>query len=347
MAGVLGAQAVLAGAGVALALAVTPFVPLLRANPHLVAAGLLFAVAQGTMPLWFFQGLERMRLAAGLEVFAKSAGLAAILIFVRRPQDAWMVVSFQAAVVGVSTIVGLTLAFRTFSFQLPRPELVKEALRQGRPMFVFRSAESLYGVGNAFLLGLFAAPVVVGYFATAEKISKAVFGLLNPVREAMYPRLSYLAASAEREAANLARAGIVFMTSAGALLTLGVAISAPWLVRIVAGDQFADAVPVLRVMAVFPVVLAITYSVGLQWLWPLGRDKTVNRIIIGGGILNLIVSVLLAPRYGAMGMAGSVLTAELFVCISLVWVVYRSTNLFEGVPVLGLSTAVEECKGVQ
>jgi PST family polysaccharide transporter len=124
MAGVLGAQAVLAGAGVALALAVTPFVPLLRANPHLVAAGLLFAVAQGTMPLWFFQGLERMRLAAGLEVFAKSAGLAAILIFVRRPQDAWMVVSFQAAVVGVSTIVGLTLAFRTFSFLLRRPELV-------------------------------------------------------------------------------------------------------------------------------------------------------------------------------------------------------------------------------
>jgi len=37
----------------------------------------------------------------------------------------------------------------------------------------------------AFILGLFAPAASVGYFAIAEKISKAAFGLLNPVREAL------------------------------------------------------------------------------------------------------------------------------------------------------------------
>jgi O-antigen/teichoic acid export membrane protein len=150
------------------------------------------------------------------------------------------------------------------------------------------------------------------------------------VRDALYPRLSYLAASAERQAAKLARLGIALMTAAGAVLSLLLAIAAPWVIRTLAGPGFAPAVPVLRVMAALPLVLSVTYSAGLQWLLPLGRDKDVNRIILCGGLLNLLAAFLLAPRFGALGMAASVLSAELFVAISMVLVVWRSTNLLHG-----------------
>jgi polysaccharide transporter, PST family len=330
MAGVLGAQAILAVLGVSLALLAAPYIPLLQSNPHLVLAGLLYAVAQGMTPIWFFQGLERLGLAASLEVGAKALMLAALFVLVRSPQDAWRVVALQAAAAGVSTVAGIGLAFRSFSFRLPTRALVAGALRRGWPMFVFRSAESLYGVANSFVLGLFAAPAVVGYFASAEKISKAVFGLLSPVRDALYPRLSYLAASAEREAARLARTGIALMTAGGAVLALALATAAPWIIRVLAGPGFAPAVPVLRLMAALPLVLSVTYSAGLQWLLPLGRDRDVNRIILRGGALNLASAFLLAPRLGAMGMAISVVSAELFVAVSMVWVVWNSTSLLKG-----------------
>src|SRR5262249_50372916 len=67
MAGVLGAQCVLASLGVLGMLVAGRVIPLLHDNPKLVAAGLFYAIAQGFLPLWFFQGLERMRLAAVLE----------------------------------------------------------------------------------------------------------------------------------------------------------------------------------------------------------------------------------------------------------------------------------------
>jgi polysaccharide transporter, PST family len=334
MAGVLGAQAVLASIGLILVLCLAPHLPLLRQNPAMLAAACVYAIAQGCTPLWFFQGLEKMATAAGLEIFGRLCALAGIFLFVHSVQDGWKVLSFQALTVGVSTVGGIWLACRAFGFHTPTRALVLDAMRKGWPMFVFRSAESLYGVGNSFVLGLFATPVIIGYFAIAEKISKAIFGLLNPVREALYPRLSFLMESSEAKATRLARIGIAIMTVAGVLLTVCIQIFAGNLIRLLAGSGFAPAVPVLRVMGFLPLVLSITYSVGLQWLLPLGRDMVVNRIIIGGGLLNLILAFSLAARLGAIGMAYSVLSAELFVCASLLWVVTRSTGLWQGLPIL-------------
>jgi len=328
MGGVLGAQTLLAVIGIGLAGVVSAHVPLLRNQPKMVVAGLIYSVAQGCTPLWFFQGLERLRLAAGLEIGAKFVALCGVFLLVRSPQDGWKVVGLQAMAAGVSTTAGIALAIRSFGFRFPQYALVKDALQRGWPMFVFRSAESLYGAGNVFLLGLFAPAAVVGYFATAEKITKAMFGLLLPIRDAVYPRLSYLAASSEEAAAKLARPTIAVMVGLGSLLTTILFVMAARFIGLLAGANFAPAIPVLRLYSILPLLLSVTYSVGLQWLIPLGRDAVVNRIILGGGCLNLILSCLLAPRLGAMGMATSVLLSELYVCTNMVWVVWRSTNLW-------------------
>jgi polysaccharide transporter, PST family len=330
MGGVLGAQALLAVIGVGLAAFVSPWIPLLRNQPKMVAAGLVYAVAQGCTPLWFFQGLERLRLAASLEIGVKFAALCGVFLFVRSPEDGWKVVVLQAMAASASTTAGIGLAIRSFGFRFPDYALIRNALQRGWPMFVFRSAESVYGIGNTFLLGLFAPAAVVGYFATAEKITKAMFGLLNPIRDSLYPRLSYLAASSEQAVAKLARNAIALMVSAGLFLTATLFVMAPWFISLLAGPNFAPAVPVLRLYSILPLMLSITHSVGLQWLFPIGRDRVVNRIILGGGCLNLVLSCLLAPRFGAMGMATSVLLSELYVCTNMVWVVWRSTNLWSG-----------------
>jgi O-antigen/teichoic acid export membrane protein len=157
-----------------------------------------------------------------------------------------------------------------------------------------------------------------------------MFGLLNPIRESLYPRLTYLVASSEQAAVKLARRGVAVMVSGGFILSAVLLVMAPWFIKLLAGPNFVPAVPVLRLYSILPLLLSITYSVGLQWLLPIGRDQVVNRIILGGGLLNLVISCVLAPHFGAMGMATSVLLAELYVCVNMVWVVWRSTNLWSG-----------------
>ena len=320
----LGAQALLALAGIAGAVAISFFVPLLHAQPKLVAAGLFYAVAQGFMPLWFFQGLERMRLAATLEICGRTAGLLAVFVFVRSSQDTWVALAIQGVAPAVTTCAGLMLAYRAIPCRRPAYHLVRGALTRGWPLFVFRSAESLYGVANVFILGLIAEPAQVGYFASAEKISRAVFGLLNPIRETLYPRLSSWAHRAPERAAKLARTGAAIMISGGFVFSAAVYWFAPQLIGLLMGQAFEPAVKVLRILSPLPLILSVTHSAGLQWLLPFGRDAEVNRIILTAGALNLVVATIVAPRFAQIGMAYSVLSVEVFVCVWMFWATLRS-----------------------
>ncbi len=165
---------------------------------------------------------------------------------------------------------------------------------------------------------------MVGYFASAEKVSRAAFGLLNPIRETLYPRISHIISQSPFRAAQLARIGAAVSISGGVLLGLSLLIFAPWLVAVVLGPGFAEAVPVLRILSVLPPLLAITHSVGLQWLLPSGRDVEVNRIILSAGLLNLILAVVLAPHFAQVGMALAVVCAETLVCC---WMVRAVVNI--------------------
>lgn len=326
VAGTLGAQISLSLFAVLGALLVATQIPLLRNHPGLLAAGLFYGVVQGAAPLWFFQGLERMTLAATLEISGKIAALAGILLFVRRTGDEWLVLALQGLAPALSTIVGIWLAYRIVPFRVPSFEQVKRSLQLGWPMFLLRSSASLYGVGNVFVLGLFAPATAVGYYASAEKIVKAICGLLLPIRESLYPRLSHLVVHAPGESGRLTKLGAFLMGGGGLLLGVFTFAGAPLIAHFLLGRSFEPVITLLRILALLPLIIALTDSVGMQYLLPRGREGVVNRAVLGGGLLNLLLAFLFASRYQHIGMAWSVVVAETFVCIVLAYMVFRYSS---------------------
>ena len=339
--GVMGAQILLAITGAAMAGFVALQFPALRGDSRLIAAGLIYAVAQGLMPLWFFQGLERLTSAAILEVIGKALALAGLFLLVHGTTDSWKVLALQAIAPGISGIAGLWMARRSFRLCNPSWNLVGDALRSGWRMFVFRSGESLYGVGNAFILGLFAPPTMVGYFAGADKLTRAAGGLLNPIKDAIYPRITLLTRHAPERAARLLRIGAVLMVSGGAALTCILFLGAPFLVNRIMGPQFDPAVNVVRIMSLLPLLLSITNSVGLQSLLPMRRDREINSIILRAGAINVLLAFFVAPRWAHNGMAGTVIVAETFVCLSMIAAARRKPSV-DGNPVVPCAAASGE-----
>src|SRR5581483_5342130 len=234
------------------------------------------------------------------------------------PGDGWIWMTLSGVAPAFTTAGAFVLAYRTIPLRRPTVALVARTMRMGWSMFIFRSAEGLYVVGNSFILGLFAAPQVVGYFACAEKVSRAAFGLLNPVRDAIFPRMSHLARRGEHvDAAPLARIGAMIMIGSGVVLGTTIFITAPLTTRLLLGGYYPPAIHTLRILAFLPVLLAITNAVGVQWLMPFGKERIVNRIIITAGLLNVALAVLLAPRFANIGMAWAVVSSEAFVAFSM------------------------------
>jgi PST family polysaccharide transporter len=325
-AGVLGAKLALVALSIPLAILASRWVSVFREHSSLLWAALFWAVAQGANVMWHFQGLERMRMVAVLDIGAKVLATVGIFLLVKAPQDGWLVLVLQGFGFLISAAFGLTLAYREIAFRLPTWAGSWNALRMGWTMFLFRSSVSLYTAGNAFILGLFVSPEFVGYYAGAEKISRAFVGILNPISQTLYPRLSHLVSSAQDRAARLARISIVMMGGAGATIGLAIFLLAPVIVHTVLGAHFGASIPVLRVLALLVPLVAIGNVLGIQWMLPLGMDSAFNKIIVTAGLINLSLALFLAPIYKDMGMAWAVVIAETFVSLTI-YIVLRSRKL--------------------
>jgi polysaccharide transporter, PST family len=339
--GTFGAQAVLATIGVLVALAISPRVPLLRSHPMLLCAGLVYGVAQGMTPVWLFQGLERMTLSAFLEITSKVVTLVAIFVFVHSPSDEWKVLFLQSLAPVVSVITGIWVANRYLTLFLPTFDMIWESIKAGWKMFLLRSGLATYSTANVLILAMFAPASIVGYYASAEKVSKAIVGMLLPIRDAFYPRLSQLAAHSPGESQRLTRISAYIEIAAGILLSVATFAGAHLIIRLVFGRTFEAAVPILQILAVISFICSLSDAIGLQSLLPSGKESLVMIAIVAGGLVNIAFAVILAPRFMAEGMAVSVVLAEAAVCTVLVCIVARTTPLFQKPNVPGFPSPVE------
>lgn len=323
VAGVMGAKIVLTAGAVIIALCLGAWIPLFHAHPAFLWAAVFWAVAQSFSMLWYYQGLERMRLVAVLDVAGKAAATAGIFIVVHHPADGWKVLALQGGGSLLSVVVATAMVYREVPIKLPGWRMVRDTLRMGWSMFLFRGSMSLYGAGNAFILGLFASPEAVGFYAGAEKLARALMGLLVPIHQSLYPRLSNLVQHNLPAAKRLGRSSMLLMSSMGAALSLAAFLGAPWAVPLILGTGFAASVSVLQVMAALPLLDALGTSLGVLWMVPLGLDRQFNRAVMAGAVLNLVLAVVFAPRFAQLGMAAAVVATEVFVVLALYIVLHR------------------------
>jgi PST family polysaccharide transporter len=317
LAGVIAAKTLLAVASVLVAVSVEWVVPEFREHPALFWSGMLWAFGRTFSLTWFFQGLERLRLVSALEVAGQGLATVGIFIFVHSAHDADRVLSLQGAGYLLSFVGSVWLAYGEVAFRLPNWSLAMESLRMGWTMFLFRGSLSLYIAGNAFILGLFASPQTVAYYAGAERISRAFLGVLAPISQALFPRISYMVQNARERAARLARISLMVMGIGGAAMGVAAYVFAPLAVRILLGSQYSPAVPILRILALLPPLIALSNVLGIQWMLPLRLDRAFNSIIVTAGVINLGMATALAPRYAAHGMAWAVVCAEIFVTVGM------------------------------
>ena len=98
---------------------------------------------------------------------------------------------------------------------------------------------------------------------------------------------------------------------------------APQIVAILLGPGYDAAVPALRILSLLVPATAVSQVLGIQWMLPLGLDRSFTRIILAAGLVNIMVALLLAPTYYHVGMAYALLAAETIIPVSIYIVLLR------------------------
>ena len=284
--------------------------PALRQQEKIVFSALFWAIAWGNSPVWFFQGLERMRSVALLEVLTRSLATLGVFLLVREPEEAYLPLFLNGIAASLTSLVGHLWLFREMGFRFPNLKDAFLYLRLGWNLFFFRMAVSLYTVANPLILSFFVTPAQVGLYAGAERLTKALLGMMEPWNRVFLPRFSHLVRSHPAEAYRLASRTILFMFLLGILGALLVVLFAPWAVWLLLGPGYERAVPLMRILSLLLPLIALSFAMGVQWMLAWGMDRAFNGVIVSAGLLNLFLAPFLAHRLGALGMAGAVVLVE-------------------------------------
>jgi len=312
LSGVLGAKLLLVVPACLLALLALTL-PVFQGHEKVVFSALFWAAAWGLSPLWFFQGLERMRRVAVLELLTRALATLGVFLLVRGPDGVHLPLLLNGVAALAASLLGYLWLAREVGLALPRLAEAFAHLRLGWSLFFFRLAVSLYTAANPLILSLFVPPAQVGLYAGAERLTRALLGLVDPFNRAFFPRLSHLVHADPVRAGAFGRRIFSLMGTLGMVGALLVAFLAPWAVPFLLGPGYEDAVPLARTLALLLPLVALSNFMGIQWMLAWGMDRAFNGIIVLGGFGNLLLASVLAHRFGTQGMAWAVVLVEAWV----------------------------------
>jgi len=142
----------------------------------------------------------------------------------------------------------------------------------------------------------------------------------------VFPRFSRLFAVQRNEAWHLLRQVGKILLPAMAVIGLVIGVFAPLIIRMVAGDGYREAVPVLRIMAVLPVLVTSALMLAQLVMVNTGLSRQLSAIYMVVGVASLMALIPLIRALGTSGAAVSLVIAEACGPILMGGVIWRKRN---------------------
>jgi len=290
-------------------------------------------VGQVLFPVWFFQGMERMKYITILNITAKLIFTVSIFVFVHRVSDYIYVPLLNSLGFCIAGILALWIVFKNFniSFKIPGLITINHQLKEGWYIFISTIAISLYTNFNTFILGLFTNNTIVGYYSAAEKIVKAVQGLLSPISQTIYPYISKLVKESKERGLKFIQKVAFLIGGISFLLSLSLFIFADLIVKLLLGNQYTESVIVLKILSFLPFIIALSNIFGIQTMLTFNYKRAFSKILVIASIINILLAFILVPIYQHIGISFAVLISEIFVTVSMfIYLQKKGIKVLEG-----------------
>jgi PST family polysaccharide transporter len=286
-------------------------------------------IGQVLFPVWFFQGMERMKYITILNILAKLIFTVAIFIFVREVSDYIYVPLLNAVGFIVAGIMALWIVFKDFGIKFVKPNMntLKMQLKEGWHIFISTVAISLYRNFNVFILGLYTHNIIVGYYSIAERILMAIQSLQVVMGQALFPYFSY-----KFRYLNLYES-IKFMLKYFKVILLFYLILfiityifSEKLVFFVSGKIFLTTILDLKIMAIVIIIGGLNYYFGILGLVNLGLSDIFSKIVLIAGLLHIILATILSMLFKDVGTSISLVISESILLVLISRYILRILN---------------------
>jgi PST family polysaccharide transporter len=276
-------------------------------------------VGQVLFPVWFFQGMERMKYITYLNILSKVIFTIAIFAFVQEQSDFYLVPLLTSVGFLVAGIWSLYLVKKEFEvrFELQTINTIKHHFFEGWYVFLSQLKISLFSTTNIIILGLITNNTVVGYYSVAEKIMRALAMMQSPILGALFPHMSKIILKQKAKAVSQLKKVIFFGSIIYAIVLSTVFVFSESIISLLFGDSTKESIVILQIMSIIPLTIFLNNIFGTQILLNTKKEKIFFLILLTAGISNLILCSLLTYFYGAIGTSVAMLIIEIGIMLAM------------------------------
>jgi PST family polysaccharide transporter len=271
-------------------------------------------LGQAIFPLWFFQGLEKMKYIMAINILAKILFTISIFIFIHDTAHYIFVPLIQSSGFIFAGLLALYLIRKRFKirFIFPAALVLKKQLSRGWNIFLSSVSSNIYKTNDIFILGIFGTEEIVGYYVIAKKLIDISNQFAVIISQVIFPYISNTIKLYYQKVIQFLKS--IFYILAGVTLTIGLIflLFPEQIVYLVAGETYPLSIQVLKILAFVPLIIGINVP-AVQIFLGSGKDKIYSRVLIAGGIMNTILTFSLIPFFSHLGACFAVIGTEIFV----------------------------------
>jgi len=298
--------------------------PVMSQTPLMGFLATLLGIVSGMNLGWLFQGRHQFRTPIIIEVFGFALSLVLVLTLVRGPQDAiWVIASLL-----VSGIASLTISYYLAIRQVGWPKLriagIVPLIRNSTMLFLYSSGSMVFTASSTYLLTLLSTPDQVGFYGAAERFATIALALMGPAAQVFIPTITRQLSQNDLEGAHeTTRRGATLLMGYGMLIFCGALTLSPFVLPLILGAKFEHSAHVLQIFAwMFPFAAFNEFVAGYIFV-PRKKDRLLAIVGIASGLINIVAALVLAPRYGAVGIALARVFGEAILSVFLTFLVIR------------------------
>lgn len=196
-----------------------------------------------------------------------------------------------------------------------------EALPTGMAALVI----TLYFKIDTIMLSLMKTSGDVGIYGVAFKVFEMVLALPGFFAVSFFPVLSRFVAGEREKVQTILQKAFDLLALAALPLTAGVHLLAPQIVALIGGPQFAEAALPLKILILGGAFAFMNTMLGYT-LIAMRKQHRLLQLGIGSLIANVLLNLLLIPRFSYIGAAAATSVCELSIFVVALSLVKRSSG---------------------
>lgn len=264
---------------------------------------------------WFFQGLEEFEKIIIRNFFIRVISILFVFICIKSSDDLVLYV----AGTGILNIIGNLSIWMYLPKYITKVKSIKpfRDTKEIVLLFIPTIAIQIYTVLDKTMIGFFSSDSINnGYYEQAEKIVKISLTVITSLGTVMIPRIAKTYMDGDKEAVNkYMYRSYRFVWLLAIPMCFGFVSVSNRFVPIFYGAGYEGTIPILKLFSTLLIIIGLNNVTGVQFLIPTKKQNIFTKTVIYGAVINLILNVILIPRYFALGAAIGSIVAELAITI--------------------------------